>query len=94
MIPDSFVKHLKKELKKHLFEYLLLLTAGIFFLVLLSIARGSHLRQFMVLVLFISFYVFWGILHHLLDKSFRLKIVLEYILIGAIALFLLQILLL
>ncbi|OGK21234.1 hypothetical protein A3C23_01845 [Candidatus Roizmanbacteria bacterium RIFCSPHIGHO2_02_FULL_37_13b] len=90
---QNFFDHITKLAKKHLFDYLLLLTLGIFFLVLLSLSRGERMAQFMILALFIIFYIFWGITHHLLDKSLRPKIVLEYFLIGITILLLLQIIL-
>lgn len=34
-------------------------------------------------------YIFWGVIHHIIQKDLHHKIVIEYILIGAIALVLL-----
>lgn len=82
-----------KEIKKHLFEYLLLATIGVFFIFLLSLFAGDRLNQFVVMILFTIFYILWGIIHHAANKTLHLKIVLEYILIGAVGLFLLEILL-
>ncbi len=93
MKKQSLLIHLVDEIRKDLFQYLFLITIGIFFLTLLTLARNSHRQQFAVLLLFVCFYVFWGTIHHITEKSFRLKIVLEYVLIGAIALFLLELLL-
>lgn len=90
---SSQFDHIFHDLKTHLFHYLFLATSGIFFLILVTLARGSHHQQFLVLLLFVSFYIFWGVIHHITEKTFRLKIMLEYILIGAIALFLLEMLL-
>lgn len=82
-----------KDIHKHIFDYLLLATVALFFLVLLKVSDGLKSAQFFIIALFIGFYIFWGILHHIHDKSLHLKVVLEYILIGAIAFFLLQTLL-
>ncbi len=93
MINKDFFKHIIRELNTSLFHYLLLITVGIFFLLILSVLKGYPMRQYLVLSLFVFFYIIWGVIHHLFEKTLRLKIVLEYILIGAIALFLLQLLL-
>ncbi|MBI5127434.1 hypothetical protein HZA76_03175 [Candidatus Roizmanbacteria bacterium] len=85
------VHHFKKELGRHIFDYLLLITAGIFFLVSVNIFKGERLLEFIVLLSFASFYIIWGIYHHLIEDSLHLKIVIEYILIGFTILFLLKI---
>jgi len=90
----SFSFHLKKELKNHLFDYLLLITAGIFFLILLSIFRGQRVVEFIVLVSFAFFYIIWGVYHHIVNKTLHLKAVVEYILIAFIIIFLLRIIIL
>lgn len=84
---------MEKKLSLHYLQYLVFATAGVFVLVLLNIMRGNRLEQFLIIMLFTVFYVFWGIAHHITDKTLRPKIVLEYILIGAIVLFMLQVLL-
>lgn len=93
MKKQSIFGYITHEIKTNLFQYLFLSTISIFFLTLLTMARGSRQQQFLVLLLFISFYIFWGIIHHITEKTIRLKIVLEYVLIGAIALFLIELLL-
>lgn len=85
-----FLNHLAKEFKTHLWQYLFLLTISVFFLLLFSLAKGNHLRQFFILTLFVVFYILWGIVHHFLEKTLNLKIVVEYIFIGSLVLFLLQ----
>ena len=90
----SFSFHLKKELKNHLFDYLLLITAGTFFLILLSIFRGQRVVEFIVLVSFAFFYIIWGVYHHIVNKTLHLKAVVEYILIAFIIIFLLRIIIL
>ena len=86
--------NLKKEFKDHLFDYLLLITAGIFFLILLSIFRGQRVIEFFVLVSFAFFYIIWGVYHHIINETLHLKTVVEYILIAFIIIFLLKIIIL
>lgn len=81
---------IKSEFKTNLIDYLLLSTTAIFFIVSLGLLEGQKRAQFALMVFFIFIYISWGIIHHKADNSLHLKIVLEYILIGAIALFLLQ----
>jgi len=57
---------------------------------LFNFFKESRISQFFILTLFIIFYIGCGIIHHLLEKTLHLKIVVEYILIGATALFLLK----
>jgi len=90
--PVSF--HLKKELKNNFFDYLLLITAGIFFLILLNIFRGQRVIEFIVLVSFAFFYIIWGVYHHIINETLHLKTVIEYILIAFIIIFLLKIIIL
>jgi len=90
----SFSFHLKKELKNHLFDYLLLITAGIFFLILLNIFRGQRVTEFIILVAFALFYIIWGVYHHIANETLHLKTVVEYILIAFIIIFLLKIIIL
>lgn len=88
------LKYVQKELKRHSFDYLLFATAGIFFLLALNIFRGERLIEFIILLAFTSFYIIWGIYHHIIEDSIHFKIVLEYVLIGFTILFLLKILVL
>jgi hypothetical protein len=92
------VKHLysnlKKEFKSHLFDYSLLIMAGIFFLILLNIFRGQRVIEFFVLISFAFFYIIWGVYHHIINETLHLKTVVEYILIAFIIIFLLKIIIL
>jgi len=89
-----FYINLRKELKNHLFDYLLLFTAGIFFLILLNIFRGQRMIEFFILVSFAFFYIIWGVYHHIVNETLHLKTVVEYILIAFIIIFLLKIIIL
>ena len=87
-----FTRHLKKELTKHSFDYLLLTTAGIFFLISLRMFQGERLSEFIMLFAFTSFYILWGMYHHIIEGTLHLRNVLEYILIGFTVLFLIKVL--
>jgi len=87
---NHFLINLHKELKKHLFDYLLLVTAGVFFLLSISLFQGERFLEFIILLAFVSFYILWGVYHHVVSENLHLKIVLEYILIGFTIVFLLK----
>lgn len=91
---DTFIRYISDEVKKHIFEYLLLLTAGVFFIFLLSLFKGDRYSQFTIMVFFAAVYLLWGIIHHRIHRTLHVKIVIEYMLIAALGIFLLQILLL
>jgi len=88
------VIYLKKEVKKNLLDYLFLFTAGVFFVVSLNMFKGERMLEFVVLLGFASFYIVWGIYHHILEDTLHLKTVIEYILIAFTVVFLLKILIL
>jgi len=87
----EIINYLKKELQRHPFDYLLFITVGVFFIMALSIFKGERLIEFVILLSFVSFYIIWGIYHHVIQNSIHLKVVLEYVLIGFTILFLLKI---
>lgn len=87
----SFYAHLKKEVSRNLLDYLTLLTASVFFLVLLGYFRGERIESFFILLGFVFFYIAWGVYHHLREKTLHFRTVIEYILIAFIALFILTI---
>jgi hypothetical protein len=91
---SHLTKFIHKEFKKHTFDYLLFATAGVFFLIALNIFKGERLIEFIILLSFVSFYVIWGIYHHIIEDTLHIKVVLEYILIGFTILFLLKLLIL
>lgn len=88
---NHVLQHVHRELKKHSFDYLLFATACIFFLIALNIFRGERLIEFIILLAFVTFYIIWGLYHHLIEDSIHLKTVLEYVLIGFTILFLIKI---
>lgn len=76
--------------QKHHAWYLVLGSIAALLLVALYYSRGNNQVQFYIVSLFVAIYVIWGILHHIIDNSLRLSVVLEYILLSATALFLLK----
>ncbi|MBI4973428.1 hypothetical protein HZC27_02335 [Candidatus Roizmanbacteria bacterium] len=84
---------MKKELRKHLFDYLILISAGSLFLILLKVNQGNRTYSFIVALVFCMLYILWGIYHHFKLGSLYLKNVVEYILIGFTFLYLLKIIL-
>jgi hypothetical protein len=85
---------MKKELQKHLADYLILITSGVFFLIFLRSFSGGRQTMFVAVLVFSSFYILWGIFHHTANKNLHLKNVIEYILIGFLVLFVIEALLL
>lgn len=85
-------KNIHLDLAHKTAEYLLLITAGIFFLVLIALAKSQPVKQYGLLLTFAVFYVGWAIIHHIKDKSLHLRVILEYILIGCVGLILARLL--
>ncbi|MBP6045089.1 MAG: hypothetical protein WAT72_04445 [Microgenomates group bacterium] len=85
-------KALQVELGEHYVDYLVLATGTVFFLMFLRFFQGDKFASYMTVLTFSSFYVVWGIGHHMRDDSVNLKNVLEYILISLGVLLLLSVL--
>jgi len=78
------IKALKKDIKKHIIQYLVLfLGLSVNFLVFL-VFDGQTLVRNIASFTFGGFYFVWGIIHHLILRDLHLKIALEYLLIGMI----------
>lgn len=73
------------EIKNHRLEYLFLSTASTFFLIFISLFSGQRLKQLFILAFFIIYYILWGVVHHAREQTLSLKIMIEYLAIGAIA---------
>ncbi len=84
----KLIKAMHKELHAHFLDYLVLITGGVFFLLLLKTLSADKTSMFIVILLFTSFYIVWGVYHHTSTKTLHMKNVVEYILIGFIVLFL------
>ncbi len=70
-------------LKKH-FPYYLSLIAILGVGVATLYFSSDRSFQMVVLTITIFFYVFWGIIHHYLNHDLTAKIVVEYVLMGAL----------
>ena len=61
-------------------------------------AKGDKMKErlleFIILFIFISFYIIWGIYHHIIEDSLHLRTVVEYILIAFTLMLLLKIIIL
>ncbi len=76
-------------MKTHIFHYLILasiLFGGVFTFIFLA---GNRNAQIAIGVITSLSYVAWGIIHHAIDKDFHLKVMIEYTLIGLVAIILL-----
>ncbi len=83
------IYHIRKEVwHTHLFDYLLMFTAAVFFILGVRVFAGMHGMQMFMFVAFTCFYICWGIYHHIITKTLRLRVILEYVLIGASIVFL------
>lgn len=74
----------KKEIS-HLGYYISLIII-LLFGVLLTLLVTDRQLQMEIVVLTALFYIVWGILHHFINHDLSMKIVIEYILIGALGL--------
>lgn len=88
------LRALHQELRKNLFDYLIFITGGVFFVLGLHVFRGERMYEFIILLAFVAFYIIWSTYHHIVDDTLHFKVVLEYVLIGFTVLFLFKILLL
>lgn len=69
-------------MKKHIFYYTALLLMCLVTVILVKVLSFSQQSQFLVIVVLGFFYALWGILHHILHHSLRIRIVIEYIIIA------------
>ena len=74
--------------------YLSFAAVGVVFLLTLYLFAGERMAQFVTTVAFVSFYIVWGIYHHIFDDSLYLKTVVEYIFIGFTLLLLIKVIIL
>lgn len=77
-----------EDLRNHFWHYLILLlillVGGLVF-----VLNPNKIIKFQVGTLVAIAYVFWGIIHHFLEKNLNFKIVVEYFLIGSLSMALL-----
>ena len=75
-----------KKFKKH-FGYYLSLSAILLLGIVLVVLTSPNIKtQSLVISLTVFFYILWGILHHLINHELSMRIVIEYVLIGALGL--------
>jgi hypothetical protein len=75
-----------QKFKKHLGYYISLIAILAFGLVLVLLTANDPKMQSLAILLTVFFYVLWGIVHHLINHELTLRIVIEYVLIGALGL--------
>jgi len=75
---------MRKEIKSHFWHYAVLILI-IFLGGIVFFSYPDKLIKFKVGILTALAYIFWGILHHLLEANLNAKIMIEYSLIGALA---------
>lgn len=73
----------------HFYHYVVLVCILGMGLVAFFLVRPNVSAQLFVGILTAAAYVLWGIIHHMIDRDLHPKIVIEYMLIGAIAVVLL-----
>ena len=82
------IRHIKKEVwQNHIFDYLLLATAAVFFVLAMKLFAGEKNVQTLLVIAFAGFYIIWGMYHHIVTKTMRIKIMLEYVIVGVTVLF-------
>lgn len=81
---------MKKERRLHFLILLLILGGG---LAMFYYARGDAPLQLAIGMVTAVSYVAWGLVHHAMQRDLHKKIVIEYVLIGTLAVMLLLIIL-
>lgn len=75
-----------ERIKLHLGYYTSLIAILAFGFLLVSLASPNRGLQIAAALLTILLYIFWGIIHHLINHDLHVKIVVEYVLIGILGL--------
>jgi hypothetical protein len=75
-----------KQLKNHFGYYLSLVAILLLGIVLVVLTSPNIKMQGLVFSLTVFFYVLWGILHHFINHELSTRIMIEYVLIGALGL--------
>ena len=76
---------MRRSHKTHIIYYIVLIVILLLFLILLQISMFDKRLEMLLVIGMGILYTFWGILHHGLEHTISAKIVIEYILIGGIA---------
>lgn len=72
---------------RHLFDYMLIVISAVLFVLGMQLFSGQRQAQFFCIVAFTAWYIVWGVYHHILTRTLRIRILIEYILIGFAILF-------
>lgn len=75
-----------KKIKMHIGYYISLIAILAFGFLLVFLSSPNRNLQMMTVVLTTLFYIFWGIIHHVINHDLHAKIVVEYVLIGGLGL--------
>ncbi len=75
-----------KRIKTHIGYYASLIVILAFGFLLVSLAFPNRELQILVAAITTFLYVFWGIIHHVINHDLYMKIVVEYVLIGILGL--------
>lgn len=73
-----------RDIKNHKTAYTILALLGLFYLGLVYYLKHTPIFILFLTIGFASSYLIWGIIHHLIEKSLTLKIMLEYVLVAAL----------
>lgn len=73
-----------ERLKLHLGYYISLITILVIGFLFVTLASPNRGLQIVAAILTTLLYVFWGIIHHLINHDLHAKIVVEYVLIGVL----------
>ncbi len=75
---------MSKKINEHILYYISLIAIFALGIILMFSATPNKQLQMLIFVIMAVFYVIWGVLHHLVNHELSAKIVVEYILIGAL----------
>lgn len=78
-------------MKSHIIHFIILLAIIAIGVISFISVRGNAGLQFFIGLTTAIAYVFWGIIHHSIEGDLHKKIVVEYVLIAAIAVLLLEV---
>lgn len=73
------------DLRKHKIDYSLLAIIAAAYLTYFIVNKNNPNALFQATLVFSLSYILWGVFHHTRSRSLRLKVVLEYVLIAALA---------
>lgn len=77
----------KPKVIKYLPDYFVLILVSLALLYILKIVPNTDFMHFIIITMYCLFYILWGILHHIKDKTFHFKIIAEYVLFALLLFF-------